>query len=135
MLGFTHKCNICREYLLSIRGLGLKSVECVRLLTLHHLAFPVSQNEASTWNQIDPIYVYVWLSLIPSTGWYKCWAYSCTTRMGTSSTTTRVPTVASSRIVSMTSLYVSKIYTSLPYKRYVKKIFRNPFSNIKCLKI
>ena len=31
----------CRDYLLSIRGLGLKSVECVRLLTLHHLAFPV----------------------------------------------------------------------------------------------
>lgn len=31
-----------REYLLSIRGLGLKSVECIRLLTLHHLAFPVS---------------------------------------------------------------------------------------------
>lgn len=31
----------CREYLLSIRGLGLKSVECVRLLTLHNLAFPV----------------------------------------------------------------------------------------------
>ncbi|KAL6005748.1 hypothetical protein ACLOJK_006321 [Asimina triloba] len=30
-----------KEYLLSIRGLGLKSVECVRLLTLHHLAFPV----------------------------------------------------------------------------------------------
>ncbi|GMP68395.1 hypothetical protein CsSME_00028024 [Camellia sinensis var. sinensis] len=31
-----------KDYLLSIRGLGLKSVECVRLLTLHHLAFPVS---------------------------------------------------------------------------------------------
>ncbi|KAJ0972697.1 hypothetical protein J5N97_020656 [Dioscorea zingiberensis] len=31
-------------YLLSIRGLGLKSVECVRLLTLQHLAFPVDTN-------------------------------------------------------------------------------------------
>lgn len=31
-----------KEFLLSIRGLGLKSVECIRLLTLHHLAFPVS---------------------------------------------------------------------------------------------
>uniref|UniRef100_A0A0E0DS65 Demeter RRM-fold domain-containing protein n=2 Tax=Oryza meridionalis TaxID=40149 RepID=A0A0E0DS65_9ORYZ len=30
-----------KDYLLSIRGLGLKSVECVRLLTLHHLAFPI----------------------------------------------------------------------------------------------
>ncbi|KAI7987280.1 Protein ROS1C [Camellia lanceoleosa] len=30
-----------KEYLLSVRGLGLKSVECVRLLTLHHLAFPL----------------------------------------------------------------------------------------------
>ncbi|KAK9051523.1 hypothetical protein SSX86_028150 [Deinandra increscens subsp. villosa] len=31
-----------KEYLLSFRGLGLKSVECIRLLTLQHLAFPVS---------------------------------------------------------------------------------------------
>ncbi|KAF8042529.1 hypothetical protein BT93_A0993 [Corymbia citriodora subsp. variegata] len=33
-----------KEFLLSMRGLGLKSVECVRLLTLHHLAFPVDTN-------------------------------------------------------------------------------------------
>ncbi|XWS66286.1 hypothetical protein CRYUN_Cryun05aG0186400 [Craigia yunnanensis] len=33
-----------KDYLLSIRGLGLKSVECVRLLTLHHLSFPVDTN-------------------------------------------------------------------------------------------
>ncbi|KAK6123338.1 hypothetical protein DH2020_042920 [Rehmannia glutinosa] len=33
-----------KEYLLSISGLGLKSVECVRLLTLHHRAFPVDVN-------------------------------------------------------------------------------------------
>ncbi|KAG9159080.1 hypothetical protein Leryth_017546 [Lithospermum erythrorhizon] len=33
-----------KEYLLSFKGLGLKSVECVRLLTLHHLAFPVDVN-------------------------------------------------------------------------------------------
>ncbi|MED6217686.1 hypothetical protein PIB30_019995 [Stylosanthes scabra] len=33
-----------KEFLLSIRGLGLKSVECVRLLTLHNLAFPVDTN-------------------------------------------------------------------------------------------
>ncbi|KAM1157442.1 hypothetical protein ACFX1X_028353 [Malus domestica] len=36
--------NKAKDYLLSIRGLGLKSVECVRLLTLHHLAFPVDTN-------------------------------------------------------------------------------------------
>ena len=30
-----------KDFLLSIHGLGLKSVECIRLLTLHHLAFPV----------------------------------------------------------------------------------------------
>ncbi|QCE00165.1 endonuclease III [Vigna unguiculata] len=34
-----------KEYLLSVKGLGLKSVECVRLLTLHHLAFPPSMRE------------------------------------------------------------------------------------------
>ncbi|XP_073126216.1 transcriptional activator DEMETER [Henckelia pumila] len=33
-----------KDYLLSIRGLGLKSVECVRLLTLHNVAFPVDTN-------------------------------------------------------------------------------------------
>ncbi|KAG0485235.1 hypothetical protein HPP92_009314 [Vanilla planifolia] len=33
-----------KDFLLSIRGLGLKSAECVRLLTLHHLAFPVDTN-------------------------------------------------------------------------------------------
>ncbi|XP_071700920.1 DNA glycosylase/AP lyase ROS1-like [Rutidosis leptorrhynchoides] len=33
-----------KEYLLSFKGLGLKSVECIRLLTLHHLAFPVDVN-------------------------------------------------------------------------------------------
>ncbi|QCD99136.1 endonuclease III [Vigna unguiculata] len=36
-----------KEYLLSVKGLGLKSVECVRLLTLHHLAFPPSMRELS----------------------------------------------------------------------------------------
>ncbi|KAH0895213.1 hypothetical protein HID58_057642 [Brassica napus] len=33
-----------KDYLLSVRGLGLKSVECVQLLTLHNLAFPVDTN-------------------------------------------------------------------------------------------
>ncbi|XP_078436369.1 DNA glycosylase/AP lyase ROS1-like [Wolffia australiana] len=33
-----------KDFLLNIQGLGLKSVECVRLLTLHHLAFPVDTN-------------------------------------------------------------------------------------------
>lgn len=31
-----------REFLSSVHGLGLKSVECIRLLALHHNAFPVS---------------------------------------------------------------------------------------------
>ncbi|KAH7843286.1 hypothetical protein Vadar_014774 [Vaccinium darrowii] len=33
-----------KEYLLSFKELGLKSVECVRLLTLQHHAFPVDTN-------------------------------------------------------------------------------------------
>uniref|UniRef100_A0A0E0K004 HhH-GPD domain-containing protein n=1 Tax=Oryza punctata TaxID=4537 RepID=A0A0E0K004_ORYPU len=33
-----------KDFLLSIRGLGLKSTECVRLLTLHHMAFSVDTN-------------------------------------------------------------------------------------------
>ncbi|KAK4833727.1 hypothetical protein QYF36_010173 [Acer negundo] len=49
-----------KEYLLSIRGLGLKSVECVRLLTLHQLAFPVDTNVGRIavrlgWVPIQPL--------------------------------------------------------------------------------
>ncbi|KAL6631079.1 hypothetical protein ACP70R_028419 [Stipagrostis hirtigluma subsp. patula] len=33
-----------KDYLLSIEGLGLKCTECIRLLTLHHAAFPVDIN-------------------------------------------------------------------------------------------
>ncbi|XP_044978762.1 protein ROS1C-like [Hordeum vulgare subsp. vulgare] len=49
-----------KDYLLSIRGLGLKSVECVRLLTLHHLAFPVDTNVGRIcvrlgWVPIQPL--------------------------------------------------------------------------------
>ncbi|WOK93555.1 DEMETER-like protein 2 isoform X4 [Canna indica] len=35
-----------KNFLLSIEGLGLKSVECIRLLTLKQLAFPVDTNVA-----------------------------------------------------------------------------------------
>ncbi|XP_048546768.1 protein ROS1C-like [Triticum urartu] len=49
-----------KDYLLSIRGLGLKSVECVRLLTLHQLAFPVDTNVGRIcvrlgWVPIQPL--------------------------------------------------------------------------------
>ncbi|AET00784.2 HhH-GPD base excision DNA repair family protein [Medicago truncatula] len=36
--------NEAKEYFLSIFGLGLKSVECLRLLTLQHISFPVDVN-------------------------------------------------------------------------------------------
>ncbi|KAK1301190.1 Protein ROS1 [Acorus calamus] len=49
-----------KEYLLSIYGLGLKSVECVRLLTLHHHAFPVDTNVGRIcvrlgWVPLEPL--------------------------------------------------------------------------------
>ncbi|XP_020413653.1 transcriptional activator DEMETER [Prunus persica] len=49
-----------KDYLLSIQGLGLKSVECVRLLTLHHVAFPVDTNVGRIavrlgWVPIQPL--------------------------------------------------------------------------------
>lgn len=49
-----------REYLMSIHGLGVKSVECIRLLTLHHLAFPVDTNVGRIcvrlgWVPIEPL--------------------------------------------------------------------------------
>lgn len=88
-----------REYLLSIRGLGLKSVECVRLLTLHHLAFPV--RITITKNAIHSIFFYKKHLVCAQLGWHKCRTYSCTTWMGTSATTSRVSSIASSRIVSI----------------------------------
>ncbi|KAH9328401.1 hypothetical protein KI387_000509, partial [Taxus chinensis] len=36
--------NDAKNFLINIRGLGLKSVECIRLLTLQQLAFPVDTN-------------------------------------------------------------------------------------------
>ncbi|KAG0575771.1 hypothetical protein KC19_5G029900 [Ceratodon purpureus] len=49
-----------KDFLLSIRGLGLKSVECIRLLTLHHLAFPVDTNVGRIcvrlgWVPLEPL--------------------------------------------------------------------------------
>ncbi|XP_038689622.1 protein ROS1A-like isoform X2 [Tripterygium wilfordii] len=49
-----------KRYLLEIYGLGLKSVECVRLLTLHHIAFPVDTNIARIavrlgWVPLQPL--------------------------------------------------------------------------------
>nr|XP_016496777.1 PREDICTED: protein ROS1-like [Nicotiana tabacum] len=49
-----------KEYLLSIYGLGLKSVECIRLLTLQQQAFPVDTNVGRVlvrlgWVPIQPL--------------------------------------------------------------------------------
>ncbi|XP_058200998.1 DNA glycosylase/AP lyase ROS1-like isoform X2 [Rhododendron vialii] len=49
-----------KKYLMSIQGLGLKSVECIRLLTLNHPAFPVDTNIARIvvrlgWVPIEPL--------------------------------------------------------------------------------
>ncbi|XP_002986643.2 protein ROS1 [Selaginella moellendorffii] len=49
-----------KDFLLSIRGLGLKSVECIRLLALDHLAFPVDTNVGRIlvrlgWVPIQPL--------------------------------------------------------------------------------
>ncbi|KAI3420509.1 ENDO3c domain-containing protein [Psidium guajava] len=49
-----------KEYLLEIPGLGLKSVECVRLLALQHVAFPVDTNVGRIavrlgWVPLEPL--------------------------------------------------------------------------------
>ncbi|XP_025014609.2 uncharacterized protein LOC8267010 isoform X1 [Ricinus communis] len=49
-----------KVYLLEIEGLGLKSVECLRLLTLYHDAFPVDTNVARIavrlgWVPLEPL--------------------------------------------------------------------------------
>ncbi|KMT01654.1 hypothetical protein BVRB_9g211150 [Beta vulgaris subsp. vulgaris] len=52
--------QVAKAYLLSFYGLGLKSVECLRLLTLHHHGFPVDVNIARTairlgWVPLKPL--------------------------------------------------------------------------------
>ncbi|PKA55371.1 Transcriptional activator DEMETER [Apostasia shenzhenica] len=49
-----------KKYLLSIRGLGLKSVECIRLLAIQNVAFPVDVNVARVgvrlgWVPLKPL--------------------------------------------------------------------------------
>jgi endonuclease III len=44
-----------RKYLLSVNGLGAKSVDCIRLLSLNHKAFPVSYILFLKINQIHQI--------------------------------------------------------------------------------
>ncbi|KAI5077357.1 hypothetical protein GOP47_0007181 [Adiantum capillus-veneris] len=58
-----------KEFLMSIHGLGVKSVECIRLLTLHHLAFPVDTNVGRIcvrlgWVPIEPLPEEVQLHLV-----------------------------------------------------------------------
>lgn len=60
-----------KEFLLSIRGIGLKSVECVRLLTLHHNAFPVDTNVGRVatrlgWVPLQPLPEEVQIHLLNS---------------------------------------------------------------------
>lgn len=42
-----------KEYLLSINGLGAKSVDCIRLLSLEHKAFPVDVNVARIVTRLE----------------------------------------------------------------------------------
>ncbi|PON46015.1 DNA-3-methyladenine glycosylase I [Parasponia andersonii] len=49
-----------KKYLLSFHGLGLKSVECIRLLSLQHVAFPVDTNVGRIavrlgWVRLEPL--------------------------------------------------------------------------------
>ncbi|XP_045801803.1 protein ROS1A-like [Trifolium pratense] len=53
-----------KEFLLDIYGLGLKSVECIRLLALNHVAFPVDVNVARIvvrlgWVPLQPLPGYI----------------------------------------------------------------------------
>ncbi|XVF19781.1 hypothetical protein REPUB_Repub11eG0140500 [Reevesia pubescens] len=58
-----------KEYLLAVNGLGLKSVECVRLLSLEQVAFPVDSNVARIavrlgWVPLQPLPAEVQIHLL-----------------------------------------------------------------------
>lgn len=54
-----------KDFLLSIHGLGLKSVECIRLLTLHHLAFPVRATSPCKISHDSHRTVISWWLIVP----------------------------------------------------------------------
>ncbi|GJP29546.1 hypothetical protein CLOM_g17131 [Closterium sp. NIES-68] len=52
--------RLAQDFLVSIRGMGLKSTECIRLLCLRHLAFPVDTNVGRIcvrlgWVPLEPL--------------------------------------------------------------------------------
>jgi hypothetical protein len=101
-----------REFLSSVHGLGLKSVECIRLLALHHNAFPVRVQliffsrliscrgklflllrTLSKWSgcACHELHGYshdVNICIICGAGGYKCGTYLCEARLGSVRTTT-----------------------------------------------
>ena len=101
-----------RRYLRSINGLGAKSVDCIRLLSLRHRAFPVSYHfriivavmhlkpKRKMW-QIPPIL-----------GWYKCSSHSDKARMGRTSTFSWFSRVPFGEHVTSSSLSSCSMHTS-----------------------
>ena len=92
LLPFHISFNSSRDYLLSIRGLGLKSVECVRLLTLHHMAFPVCFLVPRPPKIFSSIFLI--LKLYADSGGHQCWSDMREAWMGATSTPARVSSVA-----------------------------------------
>lgn len=100
-----HFC-ICRAYLLEIPGLGLKSVECVRLLALEDKAFPVSSkigiiiaSENSSWKcTLTILYI----------GWCKCCPDPSAFRMDPLGATSRKSSISPFRGVSTNAITPSK---------------------------
>ncbi|PON75269.1 DNA glycosylase [Trema orientale] len=66
-----------KKYLLSFHGLGLKSVECIRLLSLQHVAFPVDTNVGR---------IAVRLGWVPDDGFHSEVSLATTTYLGPSDT-------------------------------------------------
>ena len=94
--------STCRDYLLEFTGLGLKSVECVRLLSLQHVAFPVSHKintifSCLRWN----LPVNAKISFFLWQGWYKCYSDSCSFRLGPPETSPWKPSVPPYRRVGI----------------------------------
>jgi hypothetical protein len=102
-----------RDYLLSIRGLGLKSVECVRLLTLHQLAFPVNYFCSSSFGSPAVIFIFTH-QCFGHSGWHQCWADMCKARLGAYPTSSWISSITSPRAVSV--LHFLNIYFVMYFK-------------------
>lgn len=113
-----------RNYLISILGLGDKSVDCIRLLSLKHKGFPVSyiflKRKIKYCQQSTFHWSISWQDCMLLSGWCQCSSHSHKARMGQTSTLTLFCRVPFSWLVRLASpKFINNDYNSLLIHTYI----------------